>query len=293
MRCACIDIGSNTTRLLVADVGADGLREIAARRAFTRIAADTRLTGALSEAKLDEIVAVIAEYRAVAAQLGAAAVRVVATAALRDAANADHVLDALRRRTGVGVEVLGGDEEARLAFLGATRTFGRPLEGTVGVVDVGGGSTEIAVGAVATGVEWSRSLAIGSGVLAYAHQREDPATAEETAAMRAAAHEAFAGLDVPRVDCAVAVGGSATSLRRLLGAVLDRACMHDALARLSAGPAAILAVELGLAPERVRLLPAGILVLEAAAELLGCPLELACGGVREGICLDAAATSAR
>ncbi len=109
--------------------------------------------------------------------------------------------------------------------------------------------------------------------------------------MRAAAVSAFDGVDVPGVDCAVAVGGSATSLRTLLGAVLDRRCLHDALAKLSAGPADGLAIELGLAPERVRLLPAGILVLEAAAGRLGCPLELARGGVREGVCLDAAGSS--
>ena len=293
MRCACIDIGSNTTRLLVADVGSGGLREVAQRRAFTRIAADTRLTGTLSDEKLGELVAVVSDYCAVAAQLEATAVRVVATAALRDAANSERVLAALTERTGAQVEVLDGEEEARLAFLGATRTFGRSLDGTVAVVDVGGGSTEIAVGAVVTGVSWSRSLPIGSGVLSYAHQRGDPATPEELAVMRAAAVSAFSAITVPPVDCAVAVGGSATSLRRLLGAVLDSRCMQDALAKLSEGPAQRLSGELGLAPERVRLLPAGILVLEAAAGVLECPLELACGGVREGVCLDAAEASAR
>ncbi len=293
MRCACVDIGSNTTRLLVADVEAGRLREIGARRAFTRIAADTRRDGAINDDKLAELVGVVAEYRAVATQLGATAIRVVATAALRDATNADEVLSALRTRAGAQVEVLDGDEEAGLAFLGATRTFGRPLEGTVAVVDVGGGSTEIAVGTVDAGVKWSRSLPIGSGVLSYAHEPADPPADDELAAMRAAAARAFEGLEVPPVDCAVAVGGSATSLRRLLGTVLDRRCMHDALTRLSEGPAQRVSAELGLAPERVRLLPAGILVLEAAADRLGCPLELACGGVREGVCLDAARASAR
>ena len=292
MRCACVDIGSNTTRLLVADVEGGGLREVAARRAFTRIAADTRIDGSMSQEKLAELVAVVAEYRAVAAQLGATGIRVVATAALRDAANAEEVLGALRARAGVEVRVLDGDDEARLAFLGATRTFHRPLTGTVAVVDVGGGSTEIAVGTVRTGVHWSRSLPTGSGVLSYAHQPADPPAPDELAAMRKAAAAAFDGLEIPRVDSAVAVGGSATSLRRLLGPVLDRRCMQDALDRLSAGPAERVSAALDLAAERVRLLPAGILVLEAAADRLACPLELACGGVREGVCLDAAEASA-
>jgi exopolyphosphatase/guanosine-5'-triphosphate,3'-diphosphate pyrophosphatase len=291
MRCACIDIGSNTTRLLVADVGSNGLREVAARRAFTRISADTRATGSVSDGKLAEVVGVVAEYRAVAAQLGATAVRVVGTAAIRDAGNSDAVRAALRAHAGVDIDVLDGDEEARLAFLGATRTFDRPLVGTVAVVDVGGGSTEIAVGTLQSGVRWSRSLPIGSGVLSYAHQRADPAAPDELAAMRTAASAGFDGLAVPPVDCALAVGGSATSLRRLLGSVLDRRCIDDALALLSARPADHVSAELGLAVERVRLLPAGILVLEAASGRLGCPLELACGGVREGVCLDAAETS--
>ena len=293
MRCACVDIGSNTTRLLVADVEAGRLREVTARRAFTRIAADTRADGSMSDEKLTELVGVVAEYRAVATQLGAGAIRVVATAALRDAVNAAEVLGALRTGTGLQVDVLAGDAEARLAFLGATRTFGRPIEGTVAVIDVGGGSSEIAVGTVAAGVRWSRSLPIGSGVLSYAHQPADPPAAEDLSAMRAAAGRAFDGLEIPPVDCAIAVGGSATSLRRVLGTVLDRRCLHDALAALSNGPAERVAAELDLAPERVRLLPAGILVLEAAADRLGCSLELACGGVREGVCLDAAEASAR
>lgn len=288
MLCACIDIGSNTTRLLVAEVGARGLLAVAQRRAFTRIGADTRETGAVSSAKLDEVVGVVAEYRAVAAQLGATGVRVVATAALRDAANRDEVLEAISRRVGVTVDLLGGDEEARLAFLGATRTLGHPLEGVVGVVDVGGGSTEIAVGTVAGGVEWSRSLRLGSGSLSHEHQRSDPPSRSELDAMAAAAARRFDEVDVPTVDCAVAVGGSATSLRRLMGSVLDSRCMSDALVRLTSRPAEQLGPELELAVERVRLLPAGILILAAAALRLRSPLELACGGIREGICIDAA-----
>ncbi len=288
MLCACIDIGSNTTRLLVAEVGAQGLRTVAQRRAFTRIGADTRATGSISPGKLDEVVGVVGEYRAVAAQLGAIGVRVVATAALREAANRDQVLEALGRRVGLEVELLDGDEEARLAFLGATRTLGHPLEGMVGVVDVGGGSTEIAVGTVAGGVEWSCSLRLGSGMLAYAHQRSDPPSRPELDAMAAAAAQRLAEIDVPPVDCAVAVGGSATSLRRLMGSVLDGQCMSDALVRLTSGPAEQLGPELDLAVERVRLLPAGILILAAAALRLRSSLELACGGIREGVCIDAA-----
>ena len=288
MLSACIDIGSNTTRLLVAEVDARGLRSVAQRRAFTRIGADTRATGAISPAKLDEVAGVVAEYLAVAAQLGATGVRVVATAALRDAANRDEVLEVLGRRVGVAVDLLGGDEEARLAFLGATRTLGHPLEGLVGVVDVGGGSTEIAVGTMAHGVEWSCSLRIGSGSLSHEHQRSDPPSRAELDAMAAAAARRLDEVRIPLVDCAVAVGGSAASLRTLMGSELNGQCMSDALIRLSGGPAEQLSAELDLAVERVRLLPAGILLLAAAALRLRCSLELASGGVREGVCIDAA-----
>src|SRR5215208_901808 len=152
MRCACIDIGSNTTRLLVADCADGRLDRLHEERAFTRIGRALDAEGAIPAATVAAVAEVVAGHRAAAHEHGAAQLRAVATAAIRGAANGEVLVAAIRERAGVEVVVLSGEDEARLAFHGATRTLGTALEGAVGVVDVGGGSTEIAVGTLAGGV---------------------------------------------------------------------------------------------------------------------------------------------
>jgi exopolyphosphatase/guanosine-5'-triphosphate,3'-diphosphate pyrophosphatase len=290
MLCACIDIGSNTTRVLVADVESGQLREVLQRRAFTRIGKGLK-GGEIPAAKIAEVAAVVAEQRALVDEIGCAAVRVVATAAIRGAANAAEFTAALGADCGVEVEVLDGPEEARLAFLGATRTLGEPLEGTVGVVDVGGGSTELAIGTLAGGATWSESFRVGSGLLTDSYRRADPPSAAELHAMREHAHGVFEGLALPAVDAAVAVGGSAASLRRLVGPVLDAASLQAALRVLAAEPAAAVAERFSIDRERVLLMPAGLSVLDAAAGALGRPLKIGRGGLREGAILELAGGS--
>ena len=176
----------------------------------------------------------------------------------------------MREHGGVDVCVLDGEEEARLAFLGATRTLEQPLDGRVAVVDVGGGSTEIAIGTVDGGVDWWRSFAFGSGFLADAYLGGDPpslARARRGPLPRRA--DAQADVEPPPVDAAVAVGGSAASLRALVGDVLDRHSLARALGVLTSGPAVDVAARFELDPQRVRLMPAGLLALEAAGLALG------------------------
>jgi exopolyphosphatase/guanosine-5'-triphosphate,3'-diphosphate pyrophosphatase len=148
-------------------------------------------------------------------------------------------------------------------------------------------STEIVLGTVAEGVSWMRSFAIGSSGLA-GRCRDDPPSAADLDAMRDAADYAFAPADVPPADHAVAVGGSAASLPMLVGPVLDRAAVGRALGVLGAAPAAVIAQRHGLAEQRVQLLPAGILVLDAAGRRLGMPLRIGRGGLREGVVLELA-----
>jgi exopolyphosphatase/guanosine-5'-triphosphate,3'-diphosphate pyrophosphatase len=290
MRCACIDIGSNTTRLLVAEPQRGRLERVLEERAFTRIGQAIDAAGEIPRATIAAVAEVVAAQRAAAAAVGAAHVRVVATAAIRAAANRDELVAALRERAGVDVAVLSGDDEGRLAFAGATRTLDPPLAGTVAVVDVGGLSTEIAVGTMAEGVSWLRSFPVGSALLS-GRCRADPPSTADLEAMRATAAAAFAAADLPRPDHAVAVGGSAASLPTLVGPVLDGAALERALAKLRAAPAAEVARRHGLAPERTELLPAGILVLYAAADRLGLPLTIGRGGLREGVVLELAAGS--
>jgi exopolyphosphatase/guanosine-5'-triphosphate,3'-diphosphate pyrophosphatase len=288
MLCACIDIGSNTTRVLVADVEDGALHEVLQRRAFTRIGKGLK-GGEIPREKIDEVARVVAEQRNLIEQLGADAMRVVATAAIRGAANQDEFAAAVREGGGAEVEILDGHEEARLAFLGATRTLGQPLEGTVGVVDVGGGSTELAIGTVADGATWSESFRVGSGLLTDAYRRSDPPSAAELHAMREHAHGVFEGLDLPAVEAAVAVGGSAASLRRLVGAVLDPESLQRAMRVLSGDASEEVSRRFAIDRERVTLMPAGLTVLDAASHALGRPLQIGRGGLREGILLELAA----
>ncbi len=291
MRGACIDIGSNTTRLLVADGGTGFPREIEQQRAFTHVRRGLGGDGLIEADKLVEVVAVVRDQVARATKLGAETIVVVATAAVRQARNAAALAAALERECGVELRVLSADEEARLAFVGAGGALsaaGMAGEGELGVVDVGGGSSELIVGRVPGAVRWSVSLPLGSGELADAWFRSDPPSADALARARATVSEALAPLEVPRPAKAVAVGGSAASLCRLAGPHLDPDAFATALALLLGRPAAAVAGDHDLDVERVRLLPAGLVILEAVQKRLGVPLEVVGGGLREGVLMELA-----
>ena len=129
MRRACIDIGSNTTRLLVAECDEVGLREVLQQRTFTRIGRDVLRSGAISEAKIEEVVGVVERQLGIARKLGAERTAGVATAAIRIASNGAELVDAIHERCGLRIAILAPEEEARLAFLGAARTLGHVPEG--------------------------------------------------------------------------------------------------------------------------------------------------------------------
>ena len=157
------------------------------------------------------------------------------------------------------------------------------------VIDVGGGSSEIVVGTMPAQVDWWASADLGSSSLTDRCLESDPPTAAELAAARAIVAQTFAGLAPPRPcpPLALAVGGSATSLCRLAGDVLDGPALDRALTALVAAPAVEVAVRHDLDPQRARLLPAGLLILQAGAELLQTRLEVGRGGIREGVLVEA------
>ena len=282
MLCACIDIGSNTTRLLVAEVQDGQLREVLQQRAFTRLGAK----GGIGPRKVREVAEAVATQVRVAREAGAESIRTVGTHAIRQSARREELLEAIEREAGVQVEVLSGDDEARLAFRGATQTLGHLPLGEVGVVDVGGGSTELVCGTLADGVTWSASFRVGSGFLADHYFQHDPPALAELDRVRQHVQGVFEGLDAPQPRVAYAVGGSATSLRRLVGAVLDHETCQRAVRLLAELPANEIARQFELHPERVRLLPAGILLLDTTADVLGTTLQIAKGGLREGVLLE-------
>ena len=287
MRAACIDIGSNTTRLLVADRDAAGLVEVHQERAFTRLGRGLRPGGAIAEEKIDEVVAVVRQQMEVARRHGAAELRGVATAAVRTAANGSALVHAIAGSTGLEVTVLSAAEEARLAFLGAAAMMAASPVGELGVIDVGGGSSEIVVGRPPDHISWWLSVPVGSGALTEDRLASDPPTAGQLAAARAEVDGALAGHRPPRPAVAVAVGGSATSLSRVAGPVLDAAALDRSLRVLAAEPSAAVALRFAIDPQRARLLPAGLLILEASARLLAAPVAVGRGGIREGVLLEA------
>jgi exopolyphosphatase/guanosine-5'-triphosphate,3'-diphosphate pyrophosphatase len=284
-RCACIDIGSNTTRLLVVE---DDVRprEILAERAFTRLASSCAEQGEIGAQKLAEVAAVVARQVRLARELGAGEPRIVATSAVREAVNGAELTAAVRAACGIAPEILSGEDEARLAFAGAIGMLPSPPEGVLGVVDVGGGSTEVVVGTAADGVTWSVSLALGSSVVTDRDLPSDPPSGAEIARLRSKLAHAFADVHVPKLAAAYAVGGSASSLQRLIGLELSREALSRGLETLVAMPASEIALVLGLHVERARLLPAGLLLLDAAARALDAPLQLAGGGLREGVVIE-------
>lgn len=287
MLCAAIDIGSNTTRVLVAEPEEGQLRKVMEQRAYTRIGKDlSRSGGKVSDEKVEEVTDVVLTQLRLARELGAEVVRVVATAAIREAKNREDVVAELSDACGVPVDVLGEREEGELSFLGATKALGHPAEGRIAVVDVGGGSSELTFGTIDDGVDSVRSFSIGSGMLSEEMIENDPPTPAEIRRLRDRIDDFFEGADVEQPDQAVAVGGSATSLRRLVGAVLEYETLERGVRVLTGDPVAEVAKRFELDPRRVEILPAGMLLLEKLSEMLAQPLQIGKGGLREGVILE-------
>ena len=286
MLCAAIDIGSNTTRVLVAEPVDGQLKKVMEQRAYTRINKAVTEDGAILPEKIEEVAEVVATQVRLARELGAESIRAVATAAVREAANGEEAARAVERAAGVEIDILSDEEEGRLSFIGATKTLGHPVSGRVGVVDVGGGSTEVILGTVPGGAQEVRSWKVGSGVLADELIASDPPSAAEIRKVRDRIDDLFDGVQIEHPEQAVAVGGSATSLRRLVGAVLEYETLERGIRVLCGDPAADVARRFELDPVRVRILPTGVLLLEKLSELLGQPLQIGKGGLREGVILD-------
>ncbi len=288
MRRACIDIGSNTTRLLVADCDGMGLVEHRQERAFTLIGRSIDASGAIPAPKLAEVLeAVVTQYR-IARELGAEEIHCVATAGIRRAANGEALARLIDSSCeGLKLEVLSGAEEARLAFIGAAWAAGAGDEAGLGVIDAGGGSSEIVVGDAPADVRWWVSLPLGSGDVTHRWLPSDPPTSAQLAEAMRRTRAVFADVQPPPdVRRLVAVGGSATSLRLLAGPLLDVGGLDHLLATAQRFSAVDFARSFGIDVQRARLLAGGLLILRTVSELFAAPLEIGRGGLREGLLLD-------
>lgn len=209
-RVAAIDCGTNTIRLLVADVVENRLDEVTREAVIVRLGQGVDRTGELAPAPLARTLEQTRRYAATCEKLGVQAVRYVATSATRDARNREQFAAGVRDAIGVDPEVVTGDEEAALSFRGAVGVLGARYPGPFLVVDLGGGSTELVLGESAPRA--AVSMDVGSVRLTERHLHSDPPTADEVAAARAdvaAALDAAAGV-VPLAETATLVGLAGT-----------------------------------------------------------------------------------
>lgn len=283
-RCACIDVGSNTTALLVADLVDGELTPVGTRRVFTMLGAATGPTG-ISPEKIEETTTAIAELLLYAESLACTRIELVATHVVREAHNGHELEARVLEATGRRLEVIDGHQEARFSFLGAVGGFDR-LRGTTVVIDAGGGSTEVSF--CSPGEEpVTASFKIGSATLQKQFIHEDPPTPLEITRAREYADKQFDQLDFPD-DCtlALAVGGGASTARQLTGGVLDKPGIARVLALTTSMSSTDLSEKFDLALNRARLLPAGLTILDALVDRLGIGLEVGRGGLREGVLID-------
>ena len=281
MRVAVIDIGSNTARLLVADVS-ETIEPVRAERAYLGLAADILRHGAVSPGKLEDAATVAGRYARLAARLEADAVAAVVTAPGRQGRASTELVAALGKAVGSPVRVLTAEEEGRFAFVGATERL-EPDGGIVAVCDVGGGSTELVVGTVLLGPAWVRSADIGSLRLTRVCLNADrPGTKAVDRARQIVARE-LEEFDAPQADVALAVGGSARAAAKIAGRRLGREELEDVITMASRTPPAKLARAFGFDAARAETVLAGAIILSAVAERLDAPLRLGQGGLREGI----------
>jgi exopolyphosphatase / guanosine-5'-triphosphate,3'-diphosphate pyrophosphatase len=287
MRVAAIDVGSNTVRLLVATLEDGSVRPVHEERTAVGLARDIERTGRIPDEKIERAARVARRYARDAVREGAVRIEVLVTAPARQSSNGHELVEAIASATRLPVRPLSAEEEGRLAFAGVLSTFPAPPS-SIAVCDVGGGSTQLVFG-TAAGPVWFRTLDIGSLRLAQRHFAHDPPRKEELDELRATIQRAFEGHASPLPRCAVATGGTARALRRVVGRTLGPKQLAKAEAVLSSAPAEDLAEEFGFPLWRGQTLLAGALVLGEAQRRLGVPLVVARAGLREGAVLESLA----
>ncbi len=281
-RIAVVDLGTNSTRLLVADVAESQVSELRRRTDVTRLGAGLDVAGRLSDDAMERVVGTVASYRKVADELGAERLVGVATSAVREAANGEEFRDALSGRFGLDVRTITGEEEARLTFLGATS--GRD-DGETLVLDIGGGSTEYVVGTPGADPGFHASTPLGSVRHTERHLHDDPPAPEQLAELSAEVERVVreqVGAEIRRrVEQGIAVAGTATSLAaidqrldpydpaRVHGYRLERTSCEEMLAMLAALPVDERREVVGLHPDRAPTIVAGAVILVESMRAFG------------------------
>jgi exopolyphosphatase/guanosine-5'-triphosphate,3'-diphosphate pyrophosphatase len=279
-RVAVIDIGSNSSRLLVADVEGRHVEQVERRSRVTRLGRGVDLSGRLSAEAIEDTCAAVGEYVALERELGVDVVQAIATSAVRDAENGGAFVAELRERFALSARVLDGEEEARLTYLGAGAER-LPTVPTL-VIDIGGGSTELIVG---EGEEIEFHASLQAGVVRHTerHIASDPPTAVELEALATDARGLIdaavpAGL---RAEQGIAVAGTPTSLaaidleldpydpEQVHEHVLELPSIQRMLSRLASAPLSKRVEITGMHADRAPTIVAGVVILIEAMRAFG------------------------
>lgn len=295
-RVAAVDCGTNSLRLLVADVADGRLSDVHREMRVVRLGEGVDRTGELAPAALDRTRAALADYAATCRSLGAERVRMVATSATRDARNREEFTGLVRSVLGADPEVVTGDAEAALTFDGATRALDAD-EGPFVVVDIGGGSTEVVLGTRT--VEAARSVDVGCVRLHERHLRDDPPSAAQVMAATADVDAALAtvrrAVPVERGRLSVFVAGTATTVaahalglpgydaHRIHLSRFPADQVRAACTSLLELPRADRAALPYMHPGRVDVIGAGALVMRRVVDALGLPVVVSEADILDGI----------
>jgi exopolyphosphatase/guanosine-5'-triphosphate,3'-diphosphate pyrophosphatase len=301
-RIAVVDLGTNSTRLLVADVADGAIEQLERRTSVTRLGQGVDASGRLADDAIARVVEVLSSYRKAIDDLGARRVVAVATSAVRDAENGADFRALLRDRFDIEARTIPGDEEARLTFLGATS--GRPADETL-VLDIGGGSTEYVIGLPGRDPEFHVSTRMGSVRHSERYLHDDPPTRAQVADLRRGAREVVEE-EVPselrqRVVRGIAVAGTATSLaaidqeldpydpERVDGYQLSVGACERMLEMLAALTLAQRREVTGLHPDRAPTIVAGVAILVESMRTFQLErMEVSEADILHGAALDAA-----
>jgi exopolyphosphatase / guanosine-5'-triphosphate,3'-diphosphate pyrophosphatase len=301
-RVAVIDIGSNSTRMLVADVLDGRAEEVDRRTRVTRLARGVDLTGHLSNEAVEAVCETVSEYVGRYEELGAPAATVIATSAVRDAENGGAFMAELRERFAISPRIVDGEEEAALTYRGATSEK-TPAEPTL-VIDIGGGSTELVVGSNGD-VDFHTSLQLGVVRHTERHLSSDPPDPAELESLAGDVRRILDGElstdDGVAASRGIAVAGTPTSLaaidleldpydpERVHGHRIGLGSIQRLLSRLAAAPVAERAELPGLHPDRAPTIVAGTVILVEVMRSFGLDeIEVSERDLLHGAALDAA-----
>jgi exopolyphosphatase / guanosine-5'-triphosphate,3'-diphosphate pyrophosphatase len=276
-RISVIDLGTNSTRLLVAEVAHGAVNELVRETEITRLGEGVDANGRLSEDAMERVFEVLARYREEIDRRGTSDVVAVATSAVRDADNGEEFREQLRDRFGIEARTIPGDEEARLTFLGATVALSTDSEPTL-VLDIGGGSTEFVVGRPGSDPSFHVSTDMGAVRQTERHLHDDPPRREQVERLREEVRATIAGEVDATAEEGIAVAGTATSVaaidlelepydrERVEGHPLSRETTERILADLAAKTVEERKGIPGLHPGRAPTIVAGVAILLEAMD---------------------------